>query len=397
MKPVYLDHAAATPVRKEIVEAMLPFFSERFANPSSVYDLGSSIKEVIEGQREKVATLIGAEKDNVIFTASGAEANNVAVKGTALANRNKGKHVIVSAIEHHSVLNSARFLERFLDFEVTFLPVDGYGLVDPQRLESVISPETVLVSIMHGNNEIGTVQPIAELAALCRKKGVLFHTDAVASAGAVPLDVKALDVDLLTLSGPALGGPKGTGALYFRGKMRFVPLLHGGIQENGRRAGTENVPGIVGLGKAAELARQDLDGKAGRMKMLRDVLTAGIQDRIPGVIYTGHPVQRLPGHLSLVIHGVEAEGILIALDLVGIAASSGSACTSGAPTASHVLTAMGCTSRDAMGALRLTLGRENTEADVDTVIAKLPEIVARVRAMSQWLEAGEVPRGQRGN
>ena len=382
MKPVYLDHAAATPVRKEIVDAMLPYFSERFANPSSVYDLGSSIKEVIEGQREKVATLIGAEKDNVIFTASGAEANNVAVKGTALANRNKGKHVIVSAIEHHSVLNSARFLERFLDFEVTFLPVDGYGLVDPQRLESVISPETVLVSIMHGNNEIGTVQPIAELAALCRKKGVLFHTDAVASAGAVPLDVKALDVDLLTLSGPALGGPKGTGALYFRGKMRFVPLLHGGIQENGRRAGTENVPGIVGLGKAAELARQDLDAKAGRMKMLRDVLTEGIQDRVPGVIYTGHPVQRLPGHASFCFEAIEGEALLFMLSREGIYASTGSACASKALKTSPVLVAIGIPPDLAQGSIVFTLNADNGLDDVHHVLEKIPCAVEKLRSFS---------------
>jgi len=382
MKRVYLDHAAATPVKGEIVEAMLPYFSERFANPSSVYDLGSRIKEVIEEQREKVSGLIGAKKDDVIFTASGAEANNVAVKGAALANRNKGKHVIVSAIEHHSVLNSARFLERFMDFEVTFLPVDKYGLVDPKRLESAITPGTVLVSIMHGNNEIGTLQPIAELAALCRKRGVLFHTDAVATAGTIPLDVKALDVDLLTLSGPALGGPKGTGALYFRGKMRFVPLLHGGIQENGRRAGTENVPGIVGLGKAAELAQQELDGKSDRMKVLRDLLVSGIKDRIPDVVYTGHPVHRLPGHVSFCYEAIEGEALLFMLSREGIYASTGSACASKALKTSPVLVAIGIPPELAQGSIVFTLATDNGLDDVQYVLEKLPNAVEKLRSFS---------------
>jgi cysteine desulfurase len=382
MKPVYLDHAAATPVKREIVEAMLPYFSERFANPSSVYDLGSRIKEVIEEQREKVAGLIGAKKDDVIFTASGAEASNVAVKGAALANRNKGKHVIVSAIEHHSVLNSARFLERFMDFEVTFLPVDEYGLVDPERLESAITPETVLVSIMHGNNEIGTLQPIAELAALCRKRGVLFHTDAVATAGTIPLDVKALGVDLLTLSGPALGGPKGTGALYFRGKLRFVPLLHGGIQENGRRAGTENVPGIVGLGKAAELAQQELDGKANHLKMLRDILVFGIKDRISDAVYTGHPVHRLPGHASFCFEAIEGEALLFMLSHEGIYASTGSACASKALKTSPVLVAIGIPPDLAQGSIVFTLNTDNGLDDVQYVLEKLPYAVEKLRSFS---------------
>ena len=256
MKPAYMDHAAATPVRPEVMEAMLPFFVERFGNPSAVYDLGSAIKAVMEEQREKVATLIGAHPDEIIFTSSGAEANNLAIKGLALATfQKRGRHLIVSGIEHHSVLNSARFLEKFFDFEVTFLPVDHYGRVDPERLHKALTPATVMVSIGHGSNEIGTLQDIPELVAVCRAAGVPFHTDAVATVGQVPVDVKEMGVDLLTISGPPLGAPKGIGALYFRNKLRLVPLLNGGIQESGRRGGTENVPGIVGLGRAAELAR----------------------------------------------------------------------------------------------------------------------------------------------
>ena len=258
MKPVYLDHAGATPVRPEVLEAMWPFFAERFANPSAVYDLGSEIKEVIEAQRSKVAGLVGAADNEIVFTSSGAEANNLAIKGAALANLKKGRHLIVSGIEHHSVLNAARYLEKFHDFEATFLPVNRFGQVDPERLAKALTPATVLVSILHGSNEIGTIQPIAELSAICRATGVLFHTDAIATVGNIPIDVKALQVDLLSLNGPALAGPKGIGALFFQKKVRLVPQIHGGIQENGRRGGTENVPGIVGLGVAAELAQKEL-------------------------------------------------------------------------------------------------------------------------------------------
>ena len=275
MKRVYLDHASATPVRKEVMEAMLPYFEEHFGNPSTVYELGSEVKEVIEDQRVKVAKLIGAEPGEIIFTSSGAEANNLAIKGAAFAKKTKGNHVIISAIEHHSVLNSARFLERLLDFEVTFLQVDEHGLVDPERLASTIRPETILVSIMHGNNEIGTIQPISELSAICREKGIAFHTDAVATVGNIPVDVNALGVDLLSLSGAAFGAPKGVGALYFRKKLRLMPLIHGGIQESGRRAGTENVPAIVGLGMASELAAKELTVKMGHVTKLRDHLVKG--------------------------------------------------------------------------------------------------------------------------
>lgn len=383
MKTVYLDHAAATPVRKEVLEAILPYFSDHFANPSSVYDLGFRIKDVVEEQRVKVADLIGAGKDQLVFVSSGAEANNLAIKGMVLAGRNKSKkHVIVSAIEHHSVLNSARFVERFLDTEVTFLPVNQYGLVDPERLARAISPETTLVSIMHGNNEVGTIQPIAELAAICHAKGVPLHTDAVATAGSVPVNVTALDVDLLTLSGPALGGPKGTGALYFREKTRLVPLIHGGIQENGRRAGTENIPGIVGMGKAAELARLELDQRTMRVRALRDLLVSGIKDRITDIVYTGHPETRLPGHASFCFEAIEGEALLFMLAREGIYASTGSACASKALKTSPVLVALGLPPDLAQGSVVFTLSDRNRLEDIQYVVEKLPSAVAKLRSFS---------------
>ena len=342
MKRAYMDHATATPVRPEVMEAMLPFFVERFGNPSAVYDLGSAIKVVMEEQRGKVARLIGARDDEIIFTSSGAEANNLAIKGLAQATfLKRGRHLIVSGIEHHSVLNSARFLEKFFDFEVTFLPVDGYGRVDPERLHKALTPATVMVSIGHGSNEIGTVQDIPALVAVCRAAGVPFHTDAVATVGQVPVDVKALGVDLLTLSGPALGAPKGIGALYFRNKLRLVPQLNGGIQENGRRGGTENIPGIVGLGRAAELAVQELDGKAVYLAKLRDLLIAGVRQKVPEVVFTGHPEKRLPGHASFCFEGIEGEALIFLLSSQGIYANTGSACASKALKTSPVLGAIG--------------------------------------------------------
>ena len=383
MKTVYLDHAAATPVRKEVLEAMFPYFSDHFANPSSVYDLGFKIKEVVEEQREKVGALIGAGKDQLVFVSSGAEANNLAIKGMVLAGRKKGgKHVVVSAIEHHSVLNSARFVERFLDTEVTFLPVNQYGLVEPERLANAISPETVLVSIMHGNNEVGTIQPIAELAAVCHAKGVPIHTDAVATAGSIPVNVEALGVDLLTLSGPALGGPKGTGALYFRDKTRLVPLIHGGIQENGRRAGTENIPGIVGFGKAAELARLQLQQRAGHTRALRDLLVSGTKGGISDIILTGHPVNRLPGHASFCFEAIEGEALLFMLSRDGIYASTGSACASKALKTSPVLVALGLPPDVAQGSVVFTLSDSNTAEDIHYVLDKLPPAVAKLRSFS---------------
>jgi cysteine desulfurase len=378
-----MDHAGATPVRPEVLEAMLPFFVEQFGNPSAVYDLGSKIKVVVEEQRAKVARLIGARDDEVIFTSSGAEANNLALKGLTLANfLKRGKHLIVSAIEHHSVLNSARFLEKFFDFEVTFLPVDHYGRVDPNRLRQALTPATVMVSIGQASNEIGTIQDIPALVAVCRAAGVPFHTDAVASVGQVPIDVKELGVDLLTISGPALGAPKGIGALYFRNKLRLVPQLNGGIQENGRRGGTENVPGIVGLGRAAELAVQELAEKAVHLAKLRDLLIAGVREKVPNVFFTGHPDQRLPGHASFCFEGIEGEALVFRLSSQGIYANTGSACASKALKTSPVLGAIGVKPEVAQGSLVFTLSGSNREEEVRHVLAHLPPAVEKLRSFS---------------
>jgi cysteine desulfurase len=382
MMRVYLDHAAATPVRPEVLAAMLPYFREHFGNPSAVYDLGADIKEVMEENRAKVARLIGAPEDQIIFTSCGAEANNLAVKGAALAHLKKGKHVIVSAIEHHSVLNSARYLEKFHDFEVTFLRVNKCGQVEAERLAQALTPGTVLVSIQQASNEIGTMQHIKELAVLCREHGVLFHTDAVASAGYVPVNVKDLDVDLLSLSGPALGGPKGTGALYFRRGLRLVPQIHSGIQESGRRGGTENIPGIVGLGVAAELAQGELAGKASRLKTLRDRLIKGVTDQVPYAIFTGHPDERLPGHASFCFEGIEGEALVFMLNARGICANTGSACASKALKVSPVLCAIGLSPEVAQGSLVFTLSPDNTEEDIDYVLTELPLAVEKLRSFS---------------
>lgn len=381
MPTAYMDHAAATFVKGAVIEAMAPYFDQRFGNPSAVYDLGIRCKQVLEAQRANVAGLIGARPDEIIFTASGAEANNLAIKGVALARPKKGRHIVVSAIEHHSVLNSARFMER-LDYEVTFLPVDSHGLVDPQKLAEAIRPQTVLVSIMHANNEIGTIQPIPALAAVCREKGVLFHTDAVATVGNIPVDVNELNVDLLSLSGISLGAPKGIGALYFRDKLRLMPLIHGGIQENGRRGGTENVPAIVGLGKAAELAGQHLTENMAHVRRLRDRLAAGIRELIPGVVFTGHPDQRLPGHLSLCFEAIEGEALVYMLSAEGIYVNTGSACASKALKTSPVLVAIKVPADIAQGSVVFTLNHSNSVEEIDDVLEKLPLAVDRLRDLS---------------
>lgn len=381
MKNVYMDHASATPVRKQIVEAMLPYFDEHFGNPSTVYDMGSRTKDVIEEQRANVAKLIGAKADEIIFTSSGAEANNLAIKGIALARQKKGKHIIISAIEHHSVLNSARFLER-MDFEVTFLQVDEYGLVDPERLSAAITPETILASIMHANNEIGTIEPISELSAICREKGVIFHTDAVATVGNIPVDVNELNVDLLSLSGVSLGAPKGSGALYFRKNVRLMPLIHGGIQEKGRRAGTENVPAIVGLGKASEVTLEELPHKVNHMQEMRDLLVSGIHERIEQVKYTGRPDKRLPGHASFCIKAIEGEALLLMLNDDGIYANTGSACASKALKTSPVLVAIKIPPDLAQGSVVFTLNSTNTLEEIEYVLEKLPLAVEKLRSFS---------------
>jgi cysteine desulfurase len=381
MMKAYLDHASATPVRKEVMEAMLPYFKERFANPSNVYDIGSEVKRSVEQSRANVANLIGAKDREIIFTSSGAEANNLAIKGIAFSRQKKGKHIVVSSIEHHSVLNSARFLER-LDFEATFLPVDKYGLVSPDRLAQVIRPETILVSIMHANNEIGTIEPISEMAAMCKDKGIIFHTDAVASVGNTPVDVNKLNVDLLSISGSSIGAPKGTGALYFRKNIRLMPLIHGGIQESGRRAGTENVPGIVGLGKAAELAAIELPEKELFVRRLRDRLADGVLTKIEKVTLTGHPAKRLPGHASFCFEAIEGEALIFMLAQNGIYVNTGSACASKALKTSPVLGAIGIRADLAQGSTVFTINKDNTQEEIDYVLEKLPSLVHRLRSMS---------------
>ncbi len=381
MKGAYLDHASATPVRKEVIEAMLPYFEQNYGNPSTVNDMGFKIKQVIEKQRAKVAELIGAGTEEIIFTSSGAEANNLAVKGAALARQKKGKHIIVSAIEHNSVLNSARFLER-LDFEVTFLPVDEYGLVDPERLSEAITPETILVSIMHANNEIGTIEPISKIAAVCREKEIVFHTDAVATVGNIPVDVNKLNVDLLSLSGVSLSAPKGVGALYFRKNLRLMPLIHGGIQESGRRGGTENVPGIVGLGRASELALEELSGKVSHVRRLRDLLVEGIVKQIEHVKFTGHPGKRLPGHASFCVEAIEGEALIFMLNQEGIYSNTGSACASKALKTSPVLVAIGIRPDLAQGSIVFTIDSSNRIEEIEYALEKLCLAVEKLRSIS---------------
>jgi cysteine desulfurase len=381
MMPIYLDHASATPVSNEVLEAMLPYFSERYANPSNVYDISAEIKQTLETQRGSAAKLIHAKPSEIIFTSSGAEANNLAIKGTAFAKRNKGQHIIVSLIEHHSVLNSARFLER-LDFEVTFLPVDGNGFVDPERLNKVIRSETILVSVQHASNEIGTIQPISELSSLCKKHSIIFHTDAVATVGNIPVNVHELGVDLLSFSGPSFGGPKGTGALFFKKNTRLMPLIHGGIQESGRRAGTENMPGIVGFGRAAELVAIGLPEKEKHVRKLRDRLITGVLDHIEKVTLTGHPKDRLPGHASFCFEGIEGEALIFMIAASSIYANTGSACASKALKTSPVLGAIGIRADLAQGSIVFTFNQSNTIEQIEYTLNKLEKAVKRLRSFS---------------
>ena len=381
MRKVYLDYVATNPVLPEVLEAMLPYFKDAYGNVQSLHDWGDKAREATEDARSKVADLIGAQAEEIIFTSSGTESNNFAIKGLAMAQQAKGKHVVVSAIEHFSVLHSGRTLEKW-GFEVTEVPVDKYGIVDPQEVARSIRKDTVLVSIMHANSEVGTIEPIKEIARVVKKTGAIFHTDAVATAGTIPADVKELGVDALSLAGNQFYGPKGVGALWLKKGVRIIPFLDGGVQEGGRRAGTENVPAIVGLGKAAELAKAEMGSRAERLSTLRDKLIAELPKRIEHVTVTGHPTQRLPGNASFCIEFIEGEAMLMLLNNQGIAVSSGSACTSRALKASHVLIAMGISHEVAQGSLLFSFGLENTEEDVDYVLEALPPIVDRLRQMS---------------
>ena len=378
---VYLDHAATTPTRPEVARAMLPYFSERFGNPSSLYALAREAKEAVEEARGRVAAAIGAAPEEVFFTSGGTEADNWAIKGVAAANRKKGDHIVTSSIEHHAVLHPCRALEK-QGYRVTYLPVDEFGRVEPGAVEEAITDKTILVSVMAANNEIGTVQPVAAISEIAHDHGVLFHTDAVQAIGAIPVDVDAMGADLLAISAHKFGGPKGTGALYIRRKTRIGTFMDGGAQERGRRAGTENVPGIVGMGRAIELAVGEMPQKAPRLAAMRDRLIRGILDAVPDTRLNGHPVERLANNVNVAFRYVEGESILLMLDALGIAASTGSACTSASLEPSHVLTACGLPPEHAHGSLRLTLGHRNTEEDVDYVLEVLPGVIGRLREIS---------------
>jgi len=380
-----MDHAATTYTKEEVLQEMLPFFTEHFGNPSSVHSFGRDAKKHLDVARDRVAKAIGALPEEIYFTGGGSEADNWAVKGTAYANRHKGNHIITTSIEHHALLHTCEYLEKE-GFEVTYLPVDKYGMVSVDDVRNAITDKTILISIMYANNEIGTVQPIAEIGKLAREKGIYFHTDAVQAVGSIPINVKEQNIDMLSLSAHKFYGPKGVGALYIRKGVKLLSFVHGGAQERGRRAGTENVPGIVGLGKAIELAVDNLPENSKRIASLRDRLIKGVLEKIPYSILNGHPEKRLPGNANFCFRYIEGESLLLNLDMKGIAASSGSACTSGSLDPSHVLLAIGLPHEIAHGSLRLSLGDVNTEEDVDYVLNVLPEIVDRLRQMSPLYE-----------
>ncbi len=384
---IYFDNAATTPVRDEVFEAVLPYFKEYYGNASSVYNIAKESKKALEQARAQVAAAIGAEPDEIYFTAGGSESDNTALRGVADAYAAKGNHIITTKIEHHAILHTAEYLEK-KGVEVTYLGVDEFGRISLEELEKAIRPETILISVMFANNEIGTIQPIAEIGKIAKKHGVLFHTDAVQAVGHVPIDVEEMQIDLLSMSGHKLGAPKGIGALYIRKGVRVTPLIFGGAQEKKQRAGTENIPGIVGLGKAAELAVAELEESTKKLITLRDKLIHGILETIPYSRLNGHPTERLPGNCNISFSYIEGESMLLLLDALGIAASSGSACTSGSLNPSHVLMAIGLPHEVAHGSLRLTLDRQNTEEEVDFLLEKLPGIVQRLRDMSPvWEDA----------
>lgn len=380
-KKAYLDNLSTTPTDSRVVQAMLPYFGDMFGNPVSLHEWGDQAGDAIENARAQVASLINAQAEEIIFTSCGTEANNLAIKGLALKNQSRGRHLIVSSIEHFSILHPARSLEN-AGFEVTYLPVDEHGLIDPEEVRQSLRQDTVLVSIMHANSEVGTIQPLEEIARVVKEFGALFHTDAVATAGTIPVDVQRLGVDSLTLAGNQFNGPQGTGALWLRRNISIAPLLEGGIQEGDRRSGTHNVPAIVGLGRAAELARQEMGHRIKQVGSLRDRLIDGVLGNISHSILTGHPQNRLPGNASFCIQFIEGEAMLAYLNSEGVAVGSGSACAAKYLKSSHVLQAMGIPPDMAQGSLLLTLGIMNTLPDIDLVLKVLPAIVEKLRQIS---------------
>lgn len=382
MMKVYLDNAATTKVRQEVVDAMIPVFTTYYGNPSSLYECAREAEKLMSQARADVAAVIGAKPDEIVFTGGGSESDNMALRGAAAASKKKGKHVITSAVEHHAVLYTLQAMEREGLIELTILPVDEYGIVSAQSVKDAIRDDTVLVSIMFANNEVGSINPVAEIGKICRDKGVFFHTDAVQATGHVPIDVVSMNIDMLSISAHKFHGPKGVGVLYIRKGVRIPSLIIGGGQEKKRRAGTENVPGIVGLATALKIANEHMEENAKRVGAMRDRLMKGIAERIPDVKLNGHPTMRLPNNVNYSIRYIEGESILLMLDINGIAASSGSACTSGSLDPSHVLLAMGLPHEIAHGSLRLTLSEFTTDEEIDYVLDLLPQIVQRLRDMS---------------
>lgn len=394
MRNIYFDNAATTRTDPEVARAVLEHMTGTYGNPGSIHGFGREARKAVDIAREQVAKLVGAQPAEIFFTSGGTESDNLAIRGVALANRSRGKHIITSAIEHHAVLEPAESLKKE-GFDLTVLPVDEHGRIQLSDLKNAIRPDTILISVMFANNEVGTIQPIAEIGTLAREKGIYFHTDAVQAVGTLPIDVKAMNIDLLTISGHKLHAPKGIGALYIRKGLRIRAIQHGGGQERHIRPGTENVPGIVGLGLAAEIAAREIKEKYARLRSLRDRLLAGIVDKVPYIKLNGHPTERLPGNINVSVLYIEGESLLLNLDMKGIAASSGSACTSGSLDPSHVLLAMGLDHATAHGSLRLSLGKYNDEQDVDEFLNVFPLIVERLRKMSPLYAMRDNPASYR--
>lgn len=390
---IYFDNAATTPVRKEVYDEILPYFMQYYGNASSVYTIARESKKALEKAREQVAKALNAETEEIYFTAGGSESDNMALKGVAEAMEKKGKHIITTKIEHHAILHTCEYLQE-RGFDITYLPVDEYGKISLEDLKAAIREDTILISVMFANNEIGTIQPIKEIGEIARDKGIYFHTDAVQAVGHVKIDVKDMNIDLLSLSGHKLCAPKGIGAIYIKKGVNIRPFVHGGAQEKRRRAGTENITGIVGLGKAIELANEEIEQNTKKLIFLRDKLIKGILENIPYSKLNGHPKDRLPGNCNISFEFVEGESMLLLLDSKGIAASSGSACTSGSLDPSHVLLAIGLPHEKAHGSLRMTLEHYNTEQEVDIVLKELPVIVSKLRNMSPLYEAFKKQQNQ---